>query len=559
MINIICVTSKYLVLVFMALYTIKCFTYFTAKDQKKRDWNLNVQVFYIFAIHFLCHVMLYFHTDDKTVLGYYPIQILIAILYITIFHAVYPKASRLLINNITFLMLIGYTMLTRLDHTLAVRQFILATVCLFLASFIPFIMGKLSKMRNWTVLYGIVGILVLLTVFVPGIGVSIYGARNWISIGGISLQPMEFVKIIFVLFVASGLVKASTLKDVTINALIAAAFMAVLAVEKDFGAIAIFYLAYISMVYLATSRPIFLIGGLVLVVGVVVLGYILFKDSLFYHISVRVEAWKDPFAYRDGGGYQLSESLFAIGTGGFTGLGLGKGMPYYIPVSESDFIFSAICEEMGLIFGLCLILVYVSGFIAMSNIAMKCRAPFYKYMTFGFAISYIIQVFLNIGGVTKFIPSTGVTLPLVSYGISSVFSTLIMFSMVQFVYILVGKEGEAIEEEERSLRAAAEANGRIRPGIAIAGAGGPETQAAAGAGGSETQAAAGAGGPKAWEGSGSGRPEAREGSGTGRPETWEGSGAGRPEAREGSGTGRPEAREGSGSGRPETREGSGRE
>ena len=167
--------------------------------------------------------------------------------------------------------------------------------------------------------------------------------------------------------------------------------------------------------------------------------------------------WKDPWAYRETGGYQLSESLFAIGTGGFTGLGLGKGMPYYIPVNESDFIFSAICEELGVIFGLCLILIYVSGFIAMANIAMKCKNPFYKYMTFGFAISYIIQVFLNIGGVTKFIPSTGVTLPLVSYGISSVFSTLIMFSMVQFVYILVGKEGETIEAEERELRAAVHA------------------------------------------------------------------------------------------------------
>ena len=456
MINIICLTSKYLVLVFMALYTIKCFSYFTAKNQKRRKRNLNLQVFYIFAIHFLCHVMLFFNTDDKTVLIYYPIQILIAILYIVIFHAVYPKTSRLLINNITFLTLLGYTMLTRLDQGLAVRQFILATVCLFLASFLPFIMGKLQKkMRNWTVLYGVGGILFLLTVFIPHVGQNINGSRNWISIAGISLQPMEFVKVVFVLFVASALVKAATLKDVVINGIISAAFMAVLAVEKDFGAIAIFYIAYISMVYLATSRPIFLIGGILLVVGVVVLGYILFKDTLFYHISVRVEAWKDPWANRETGGYQLSESLFAIGTGGFTGMGLGKGMPYYIPVSESDFIFSAICEELGVIFGLCLILVYVSGFMAMANIAMKCKQPFYKYMTFGFAISYIVQVFLNIGGVTKFIPSTGVTLPLVSYGISSVFGTLIMFSMVQFVYILVGKEGDALEEEERELRAAA--------------------------------------------------------------------------------------------------------
>jgi len=454
MINIISTTAKYLILVLMALYTVKCFTYFTKKTHHKKKVNLNLQVFDIFAIHFLCHLTLYLNTRDMTVLGYYPIELLIAILYIVIFHAVYPKASRMLINSITFLMLIGYTMLTRLDHALAVRQFILATVCLFIASFIPFIMGKLPKMRNWTVFYGIAGIFFLLTVFIPHLGVSIYGARNWIQIGPISLQPMEFVKIIFVLFVASGLVKAATLKDVVINAIIAAAFMAVLAVEKDFGAIAIFYIAYISMVYLATSRVIFLFGGILLVVGAVVAGYMLFKDSLFVHISVRVEAWKDPWAYQSTGGYQICESLFAIGTGGFTGVGLGKGMPYYIPVVESDFIFSAMCEEMGAIFGLCLILVYVSVFIAIVNIAMKCKNPFYKYMTFGFAISFIVQVLLNIGGVTKFIPSTGVTLPLISYGISSMFGTLIMISMVQFVFILVGKEGEQLHEEERALRAA---------------------------------------------------------------------------------------------------------
>ena len=93
MTNLICTASKYMVMVFMALYTIKCFSYFTSKNQKRRKWNLNLQVFYIFAIHFLCHVMLFFNTDDKLILAYYPIQILIAILYITIFHAVYPKAA----------------------------------------------------------------------------------------------------------------------------------------------------------------------------------------------------------------------------------------------------------------------------------------------------------------------------------------------------------------------------------------------------------------------------------------------------------------------------------
>ncbi len=454
MIALICNISQYLILFFMLAFTIKCFLFFRASGRKRKNRNANLQVVDIFAIHLLCHLTMYLNTNDMDVVWYYLIELLIAILYMVIFRVVYPEASRLLINIVTFLLLTGYSMLTRLDQDLAVKQFILSSIALFITSFIPYIMGKLRTMKNWTVLYGIAGIFLLLTVFVPGLGDEIYGARNWIFIAGISIQPMEIVKIIFVLFVASGLVKAGTLKDIIINAVIAVIFMGVLAVEKDFGAIAIFYITYITMVYLATSRPIFLIGGLGLAVGAVIIGYVLFKDSLFTHIMVRVEAWKDPWAYADSG-YQLRESLYAIGTGGFTGVGLGKGMPYLIPVASSDFIFSAICEELGAIFGLCLILIYISAFIAITNIAMKCRQPFYKYMTFGFSISFITQVLLNIGGVTRFIPSTGVTLPLVSYGLSSAISTLIMFSMVQYIFVLVSREGEHLEEEERKLRTAA--------------------------------------------------------------------------------------------------------
>ena len=225
----------------------------------------------------------------------------------------------------------------------------------------------------------------------------------------------------------------------------------VLVLEKDFGAVMLFYVVYFSMVYLATSRAIFPILGLIFMVAACALGYMLFKDSLFAHIVVRVLAWKDPFAYQDTYGYQVCESLFGISSGGFAGTGLGNGMPYLIPVAESDFIFSAICEELGVIFGLALILIYLSSFIAMQNIAMKCKQPFYKYVTFGIAISYIFQVFLNIGGAIKFIPSTGVTLPLISYGMSSVFSTLICFAIVQFVYILVSKEADDFEKERERI------------------------------------------------------------------------------------------------------------
>ena len=451
MTNLICMIARYLVLIFMALYTIKCYTYFTAKDREKRTNNLNKQVFYIFMIHFLCHICLLINMRDPKIMLYYMIEIGIAILYITAFRLVYKNSSRLMTNNVAFLMLIGYTMLLRINKNLAIRQFILATAGLVITLFVPFLLGKLKNAKSWNIFYGVTGIILLASVFIPGIGQTVYGSRNWISIAGVTLQPMEFVKILFIFFVASSLVKIDNWRELIINACIAASFMLILVLEKDFGAVVLFYVCYFMMVFLATSRIRFMFLGIGLMVAACFLGYVFLKDSLFAHVMVRVQAWQDPFKYQQTGGYQVCESLFAIGTGGFGGSGLGNGMPYLIPVAESDFIFSAICEELGTVFGLALILIYLSSFIAMQNIAMKLHTPFYKYITFGIAIVYIFQVFLNIGGATKFIPSTGVTLPLISYGVSSVFSTLLMFSIVQYSYILVGEEADEFEREKEEI------------------------------------------------------------------------------------------------------------
>lgn len=181
------------------------------------------------------------------------------------------------------------------------------------------------------------------------------------------------------------------------------------------------------------------------------LAFLLFKDRLFDHVMVRVNVWKNPWEDIRGTGYQITQSLFAIGSGGYFGTGLTKGSPEVIPVSESDFIFSAIAEEFGVLFALFLILVCFSCFICFVSIAMKVRNRFYKTMAFGFAICYMFQTFLSIGGVTKFIPSTGVTIPLVSYGGSSVLSSLVMFSIMQGISTIENKEAERIEEERRNI------------------------------------------------------------------------------------------------------------
>ncbi len=449
MASIIMNVSKYIILILMAFYTLSCFTILLEGVESKRNAKLNKQIIYVFLIHFLSYLT--FALDDPErvteIVIFYGVQIFVAIIYMYIYHYIYPYSSRVIANNMSFLLLIGYTMLTRLDFSQAKKQFVIATVSLIMVSVIPWIMDRYKNLRKYGNFYGVIGILALSSVFV--IGVEQYGSRNWIRIFGITIQPSEFVKILFVFFVASMLSKGRDFKQICITTGLAGIHMAILVLEKDLGGALIFFVIFVFMIYVGTGKLRYLlayiIGGIVMV-GLV---FILFKDRLFDHVMVRVNVWKDPWADISGSGYQITQSLFAIGSGGYFGAGLTKGSPDVIPVSESDFIFSAIAEEFGVLFAMLLILVCFSCFICFTNIALRVRNRFYKTMAFGFAICYIFQTFLSIGGVTKFIPSTGVTIPLVSYGGSSVMSSLIMFSIMQGISTIENKEAKKIEEERK--------------------------------------------------------------------------------------------------------------
>ena len=217
----------------------------------------------------------------------------------------------------------------------------------------------------------------------------------------------------------------------------------ILVISKDLGSALIFFVVYVGMVFIATKNYLYLFLGVGGGAAAAVIAY-----HLFGHVRNRVLGWQDPFAYVDSLGYQVAQSLFAIGTGGWFGMGIYQGDPTSIPYVEADFIFSAIAEEMGVIFALCLILVCISCFLMFMNISMKIRQEFYRYIAVGLSITYIFQVFLTIGGGTRFIPLTGVTLPLVSYGGSSVLTTIIMFSIIQGLYIIRSKEGGKDEKKE---------------------------------------------------------------------------------------------------------------
>lgn len=435
MVTILSEIAKYLIIFFMVLYTVKCFTVLKPVSPEKKRRALNVQIFYVFVIHFLCYFTMYLHYRKTEILIFYVVQMIVSIIYMATYHTIYKGSSRLITNNMSFLLLIGYVMLTRLDFDLAKKQFLFATIMLVATAFIPMFIVKLPQIRNWSVLYAVVGIGFLSTVFIPNVGVDKYGSNNWISIGGITMQPMELVKIIFVFFLASSFMKAKDYKDMMKTIIVAGIFMLILVAETDLGGAVIFFMVFILMLYVATGKHSILIGGGILGSVTAILGYILLKDR-FSHVSVRIDAWLNPLQYIDDSGYQVAQSLFAIGSGGFEGTGLCQGLPTSIPVVTSDFIFAAICEELGVIFGLCLLLMYLSCFIYFINISMKIRDTFYKNVAFGFTICFIFQIFLNVGGVVKFIPSTGVTLPLISSGVSSVVSTLLMFGIIQGICVL---------------------------------------------------------------------------------------------------------------------------
>ena len=426
----------------------KFFTVFSDRHEYDRGHVYIVQNVLMFFIHFICYLIIYLMTKDMKMLYFYAAQVVLFLVTLIVYGTVYKNASRLIINNMCYLLMVGFVILTRLDFDMAIRQFAIAVAAVCISLIIPAFILRVRVVDKWGKFLGIFGFLMIASVFV--FGKSMYGATNWISIGGFSLQPSELAKIIFVFFVAAMLARDTSFRQIVITTAVAAGYVLVLVIEKDLGAAVIFFITYLVMLYVATRQFRYMALGLAAGSGAAVVAY-----KLFAHVRTRVIAWKDPWGNYNDAGYLIAQSLFAIGTGGWFGMGLFKGKPNTIPVVVSDFVFSAISEEMGALFAICLILVYFSCFLMFINISLQLVKPFYKLVAMGLSTAYGIQLFLCIGGVIKLIPHTGVTMPLISYGGSSVLSTIIIFAVIQGlyllrqreVYILENRQNEGTEEE----------------------------------------------------------------------------------------------------------------
>ena len=444
MTNLVIQVSKYLIIILMALYTFQSYTVFHKKDDESREYLFLRQNMLMFFMHFVAFMVLFLEMSEPAILLFYGAQVIYLAAMLVLFRNLYPLASRLLINNMCMLICIGFIMITRLSYEQSLKQFKIAVFATIVALLVPVIIRKLRFITKMYWLYALVGIGLLALVAIAAR--STYGAKLSFTVGGISIQPSEFVKIIYVFAIAGLLSHARDFKRIAVATVLAALHVLILVVSKDLGSALIFFITYLVVLFVSTKNPFYVLAGLLAGSGAAVGAYFLFN-----HIRVRVQAWQDPFRDYQGGGYQICQSLFAISAGGWFGTGLCQGSPDAIPFVEQDFMFSAIAEELGSIFGICLILVCMSCFIMFVNISMQLTNRFYRLVAVGLGTTYAVQVFLTIGGGIKLIPMTGVTLPLVSYGGSSMLSTLIMFSIVQGLYMLQRDE-EVKAEQKRILQ-----------------------------------------------------------------------------------------------------------
>jgi cell division protein FtsW len=278
--------------------------------------------------------------------------------------------------------------------------------------------------------------------FFTGIfGTTINGARLWVNIAGQSVQTTELIKIFMLLFLAgyladsAGVLAAprltfggrsySALPYLVPLALILLVAILALGLLKDLGTIALLLLVTIGTLYVATGRLRFVLGGVALLALTAVMGYYLFS-----HVETRIDVWLSPFEDPEGSGYQTAQALYAIQAGGVTGEGLGRGSPDVIPAVPTDYIFSAIGEELGLAGALGVVLLFVLLLFAGFRVAVRAPDDYARLLAFSIALLIGVQALVIIAGNLGLIPTTGITLPFVSYGGSSVLVNFVLVGLL---------------------------------------------------------------------------------------------------------------------------------
>ncbi len=369
---------------------------------------------------------------------------------------------------------IGIAFVTRLAPALAARQVMWLYAGIVIMIGVLVLLRNLEKVANYKYTLMIAGMVLLLSPMLPFIGQEIYGSRIWLSIGPFSFQPGEIAKILIVLFLAGYLSANREMLSVftwevgplrlpapaTLIPLLAMWVIALVIVvfEKDLGSALVFFLVFLVMLYVATGKKFYLGVGLGLAAVAAVVLY-----NAFGHVQTRVQTWLDPFADAQGGGYQLVQTIYSLADGGLFGVGVGNGLAVNIPVVESDFIFAAIAEELGLMGAAGILLLFLSFAIRGMVTAARAKSDVSSLIAAGLTAVIVMQAFIIVGGVTRLIPLTGLTLPFISQGGSSLLASFIIVGFL----LRCGDEATGLEREMTSATSSLHANsvlGRVSLG-----------------------------------------------------------------------------------------------
>lgn len=357
-----------------------------------------------------------------------------------------PGADPLFLPIAAMLNAIGFVLIARLQDAptaaapaVAQARWLAVSIAGFVA--LLWFVRDARDLARYRYTWAMIGVALLLLPLLPIIGKEVNGARLWIEVGPLNFQPAELAKVLLVLFFASYLAERRELLTVATwrigpigipaarhfgpLALAWAVSMLIMIFQKDLGSSLLFFAIFVVMLWTATARPIYLLAG----AGLFAAGA-LFTYQSFAHVQSRIEVWREPFQHIEDRGFQLVQSLFALATGGAWGTGLGQGRPDLIPSVQTDFIFSALGEELGLA-GTVAVLTAYALFVARAfGLATRCRDDFSKLLVVGLAGAFGLQTVLIIGGVTNLIPLTGITLPFMSYGGSSLLSNFLLVALL---------------------------------------------------------------------------------------------------------------------------------
>jgi cell division protein FtsW (lipid II flippase) len=344
----------------------------------------------------------------------------------------YPQGDKFLIIFACILSVIGMAIIYRLDSGVAIKQLMWFSAGII--AFIVFVVA-IPDIRDF-VKYKKIFLIMTLVIMPMALLVhqETYGATNWVTIKGLGgFQPSEFGKITFILYLAAALHEYGDTSNIIEDfnqlwqpALVVMYCLGCLVMQKDLGSALIFFGIALSMVYVATGKKKYVVICFALFVVGAFISY-----KLFSHVRERILIWRDPWKYKDTDGYQIVQGLYGISSGGMFGSGLGQGYPGFIPVNTSDFIFAVICEEFGMVFGLGIMIIYFLFFYRGMRAAFRVTDRFSMLNTVGLSAMIACQVLVIIGGVFAVIPLTGITLPLISYGGSSIVTMFFALAILQ--------------------------------------------------------------------------------------------------------------------------------